>query len=139
MSGIFKAYDVRGTYPDQLDETTAHDIGLAFHNALDDSDLTHGSKVVVGHDMRSHSVPLHEALLDGLSESGLDAVDIGLVTTPMNYFAVGHLGAAGGIQVTASHNPRQYNGFKFSRRLYFPNCALLLCRLMPNRPIPTWS
>jgi len=116
MSGIFKAYDVRGTYPDQLDESTAYAIGLAFRVVLDASDLEPGGPIVVGHDMRSHSVPLHAALIDGLLDSGLDVLDIGLVTTPMNYFAVGHHEAAGGIQVTASHNPSQYNGFKFSRR-----------------------
>jgi hypothetical protein len=66
--------------------------------------------------MRSHSEPLQRALIDGLTAAGLDVVDIGLPTTPMNYFAIGHTGAAGGIQVTASHNPAQYNGFKFSRR-----------------------
>lgn len=115
MSGIFKAYDVRGIYPGELDESTARAIGRAFRAALTKEDLARGSTVVVGHDMRSHSEPLHASLLEGLVESGLDAIDIGLVTTPMNYFAVGHLEAAGGIQVTASHNPQEYNGFKFSR------------------------
>ena len=75
-----------------------------------------GNKVVVSHDMRSHSIPMVEALIDGLRSSGLDVVDIGLATTPMNYFAVGHLGTAGGVQVTASHNPAEYNGLKFSKR-----------------------
>ena len=115
MSGIFKAYDVRGIYPSELDESTARAIGRAFRVALTNEDLEREPTVVVGHDMRSHSEPLHASLLEGLVESGLDAIDIGLVTTPMNYFAVGHLEAAGGIQVTASHNPQEYNGFKFSR------------------------
>ena len=66
--------------------------------------------------MRPSSVPLERALVEGLLEAGLDVVRVGLVTTPMSYFAVGHLGAAGGVQVTASHNPPRYNGFKFSRR-----------------------
>jgi phosphomannomutase len=115
MAGIFKAYDVRGTYPDQLDETTAYRIGLAFHHVLDDADRARGNEVVVSRDMRSHSTPLQQALIRGLLDSGLDVVDIGLATTPMNYFAVGSLGAAGGIQTTASHNPAKYNGFKFSK------------------------
>ena len=115
MTGIFKAYDVRGLYPSQLDERVARDVGLAFRHLLDDEDRAHGNSVVVSRDMRAHSEPLCEALIDGLLSGGLDVVDIGLATTPMNYFAVGHLEAAGGIQVTASHNPAEYNGLKFSR------------------------
>ena len=112
MAGIFKAYDVRGLYPEQLDEATARRIGQAFQHLLVDDQ----GPVVVSRDMRSHSEPLCEALIDGLRTAGLDVVDIGLATTPMNYFAVGHLEAAGGIQVTASHNPARYNGLKFSLR-----------------------
>jgi phosphomannomutase len=115
MGGIFKAYDVRGIYGEGLDEAIAARIGLAFRHVLDEADRE-GGRVVVSRDMRSHGVPLTEALVEGLLASGLDVVDIGLATTPMSYFAVGHLGAAGGIQVTASHNPGRYNGFKFSLR-----------------------
>jgi phosphomannomutase len=115
MAGIFKAYDIRGIVPTELDEATARKIGLAFHHILDEGDRAQGDAVVVGRDMRSHSPGLAAALIDGLTASGLDVVDIGMATTPMNYFAVGHLGAAGGIQVTASHNPSRYNGFKLSR------------------------
>ncbi len=114
MAGIFKAYDVRGIYPDQIDESTARKIGQAFARLVEDDEA--GGPIVVSRDMRSHSVPLMEALIDGLRTAGLDVVDIGLATTPMNYFAVGHLGAAGGVQVTASHNPARYNGMKFSLR-----------------------
>ncbi|MEM9556687.1 MAG: phosphomannomutase/phosphoglucomutase [Acidobacteriota bacterium] len=116
MAGIFKAYDVRGVYPSQINEEIAHKIGLALRYVLDDSrgEGPHADKVVVSRDMRDHSVPLSEALIDGLRASGLDVIDIGLATTPMNYFAVGSLGARGGVQVTASHNPSQYNGMKFS-------------------------
>ncbi len=113
MAGIFKAYDVRGIYPDEVNEEIARRIGLAFRHVLDEEE---GGEVVVSRDMRPHSGPLAQALIDGLRDGGLDVVDIGLATTPTNYFAVGHLGAAGGIQVTASHNPPRYNGFKFSRR-----------------------
>jgi phosphomannomutase len=114
MAGIFKAYDVRGTYPDQINEATARKIGQAFARLVEDDET--GGPIVVSRDMRSHSVPLCEALIDGLRTAGLDVIDIGLATTPMNYFAVGHLGAAGGVQVTASHNPARYNGMKFSLR-----------------------
>ncbi len=116
MAGIFKAYDVRGVYPGQLDEETARKIGLAFQHVLDDDDRRQGNQVVVSRDMRAHSKPLCTALIEGLRSAGLDVLEIGLATTPMNYFAIGHLESAGGIQVTASHNPAEYNGFKFSRR-----------------------
>lgn len=116
MAGIFKAYDVRGVYPTEIDETIARQIGLAFQFVLDGDDRAGSNTVVVSRDMRAHGVGLAAALIDGLTAAGLDVLDIGLATTPMNYFAVGHLGAAGGIQVTASHNPARYNGFKFSRR-----------------------
>ncbi|MCB9378597.1 MAG: phosphomannomutase/phosphoglucomutase [Holophagales bacterium] len=116
MAGIFKAYDVRGIYPNQLDEAMARAIGRAFPVVLDAADLAHGGpRVVVSRDMRPSSGPLSQALVEGLTEAGLDVVDIGLATTPMNYFAIGHLGTAGGIQVTASHNPKEYNGLKFSK------------------------
>ncbi|MCZ7649776.1 MAG: phosphomannomutase/phosphoglucomutase [Thermoanaerobaculia bacterium] len=116
MAGIYKAYDVRGIYPTQLDEAIARDIGRAFSHLLDAEDRAHGgTKVVVSRDMRPSSVPLSAALIEGLTAAGLDVVDIGLATTPMNYFAIGHLQAAGGVQVTASHNPAEYNGLKFSK------------------------
>ncbi len=115
MAGIFKAYDVRGIYPEQLDEEMARKIGLAFQHVLDEEDRAQGNRVIVSRDMRSHSEPLCAALTEGLRGAGLDVLEIGLATTPMNYFAVGHFEAAGGIQVTASHNPARYNGFKFSR------------------------
>ncbi len=115
MAGIFKAYDVRGLYPSQLNEDIAYRIGLATRHVLDEDDFSRGHRVVVSRDMRSHSEPLSRSLIEGLLDGGLDVIDIGLATTPMNYFAVGYLESAGGIQVTASHNPAQYNGFKLSR------------------------
>ncbi|HEX6201407.1 MAG TPA: phosphomannomutase/phosphoglucomutase [Thermoanaerobaculia bacterium] len=116
MAGIFKAYDVRGIYPSEINEAKARQIGLAFQHVLDEGDRAGSSTVVVSRDMRSHSEPLQKAVIDGLTAAGLDVLDIGLATTPMNYFAVGHTGAAGGVQVTASHNPARYNGLKFSRK-----------------------
>ena len=113
MAGIFKAYDVRGLYPEQLNEDIARRVGQSFQFLIDPKGKR-GNKIVVGHDMRPHSDPLQAALIDGLTSAGFDVIDIGLVTTPMNYFAVGSLEAAGGVQVTASHNPAPYNGLKFS-------------------------
>jgi phosphomannomutase len=115
MGGIFKAYDVRGLYPSQINEDMALKIGLAFQHVLDERDRALGNTVVVSRDMRPHSVPICRSLIDGLRAGGLDVLDIGLATTPMNYFAIGHTRAAGGVQVTASHNPAEYNGLKFSR------------------------
>jgi phosphomannomutase len=120
MAGIFKAYDVRGIVPTQLNEEIAYQIGLAFQFVLDAEDRAHGNTVVVGRDMREHSPGIEKALTRGLTDAGLDVVDIGLTTTPMNYFAISHLKAAGGVQVTASHNPAQYNGLKFSRHGALP-------------------
>ena len=120
MAGIFKAYDIRGTYPDQLDETTAFRVGFHFRDLLDEEDLALGPVVVVSRDMRSHSIPMSRALKDGLRASGVDVIDIGVADTPQNYFGIGFLRASGGIQVTASHNPAVYNGFKMSRRDAIP-------------------
>jgi phosphomannomutase len=115
MAGIFKAYDVRGIYPTEIHEQIAEQIGRAFWHVLAADGFPSGKSVVVSRDMRSHSAPLQAALVRGLRAAGLDVVDIGLATTPMNYFAIGHLKAAGGVQTTASHNPAKYNGLKFSR------------------------
>ncbi|MFH1177240.1 MAG: phosphomannomutase/phosphoglucomutase [Acidobacteriota bacterium] len=120
MGGVFKAYDVRGVYPSEIDERLAYAIGYHFRGILEDEDLARGMRVVVSRDMRSSSPRLVAALCDGLRTAGLAVTDIGLATTPMNYFAIGHLGASAGIQVTASHNPPKYNGLKFSRRDAIP-------------------
>ncbi len=120
MAGIFKAYDIRGTYPDQVTEDIAFKVGYYFRELLDEEDLRRGPVVVVSRDMRSHSVPLADALQRGLRARGVAVIDIGIADTPQNYFAIGYLGASGGIQVTASHNPAKYNGFKMSRRDAIP-------------------
>lgn len=118
MAGIFKAYDVRGLYPSQLNEDMAYKIGLAAQHIFDDEDRALAklpNTIVVGRDMRSHSEPIEDALVNGLRDAGFDVLSIGLATTPMSYFAVGFLGTLGGVQVTASHNPKDYNGLKLSR------------------------
>jgi phosphomannomutase len=108
---IFKAYDIRGFYPDALNEDVARKIGRAYVNFLGLS----GSRVVVGRDMRLSSEPLENAFVQGVTESGADILDIGLVSTDALYFAVGHLEEPGGAMITASHNPKDYNGFKLCR------------------------
>ncbi len=105
----FKAYDVRGKVPEQLNEEMAELIGRAY------AELIHASRVVVGHDIRLTSPQITAALCRGLVAAGVDVVDIGLVGTEEVYHATFSLGEDGGIMVTASHNPREYNGMKFTR------------------------
>ena len=114
MSGIYKAYDIRGIYPEQLNEEIAEQIGRAY------IEFTGAKKVVVGRDMRPHSEPLFEALAKGMTEQGADVINIGLCSTPMSYFANGKLGADGSIIITASHNPGEWNGFKLCKAQAVP-------------------
>jgi phosphomannomutase len=111
---IFKAYDIRGVVPDELDAEAAGRIGAATARFLQVENL------VVGRDARTHSPELFEALVRGVTGQGVDVLDIGLVATPMVYFAVDHLDAGGGIMITASHNPGRYNGFKICREHAIP-------------------
>jgi phosphomannomutase len=105
---IFKAYDVRGIVPSTLDEQVAHALGRAFGQAA----RAEGETVVaVGRDGRVSGPALAGALIRGLTEAGVDVIDIGMATTPMLYFAAATL-CTSGIQVTGSHNPKDYNGFK---------------------------
>jgi phosphomannomutase len=108
---IFKAYDIRGIYPDTLNEDVVQKIGRAYVNYLNLS----GSRVVVGRDMRLSGEALEEAFIRGVTEAGADVLDIGLVSTDALYFAVGHLEEPGGAMITASHNPKEYNGLKLCR------------------------
>ncbi len=105
----FKAYDVRGQVPDQLNEDIARRIGRAYAQVINPG------RVVVGHDIRLTSEAIKGALVTGLREAGVDVLDIGLCGTEEIYFATSHLGVGGGIAVTASHNPKDYNGMKFVR------------------------
>lgn len=104
---IFGEYDLRGVYPDTLNEKMAYSIGRAFVKVMK------ASKVVVGNDIRLSGPSLKEALIKGLTEAGCDVVDIGQCGTEMIYFATFHMETDGGIMVTASHNPKAYNGMKF--------------------------
>jgi phosphomannomutase len=111
---VFKAYDVRGIYPDELDEEGAHASGRAYVEEFEPR------RVAVGHDMRVSSPSMAAAVMRGAAEAGADVVDLGLVGTEMLYFAVGELGLDGGIAVTASHNPKEYTGMKIVRRGALP-------------------
>ncbi len=108
LDKIFKAYDVRGVYPDDIDEDTVRAIGNAFARFVD------VPRVLVGHDMRVSAESLTEAFIAGVNEAGADAIELGLVSTDLVYFAAGDLGLPGAM-FTASHNPARYNGIKFCR------------------------
>src|SRR3954464_13187245 len=111
---VFKAYDVRGIYPDDLDEDGAYAIGRAYVEQFEPR------RIAVGRDMRLSSPQMAAAAIRGASEAGADVLDLGLVGTEMVYFAVGELGLDGGIMVTASHNPKEYTGMKIVRRGALP-------------------
>src|SRR5450755_2787998 len=106
---IFKSYDIRGIYPSELDESAAELIGRAFVEFL------RCSTVAVGRDMRASSEPLFQAFAGGVTAAGADVVDLGLTSTDELYFAVGNFGYPAGAMITASHNPKEYNGFKLCR------------------------
>jgi len=107
---IFKAYDIRGLYPEEVNKGVAYNIGRALIV------YTGAKKVVVGFDMRGSSKELEEGLISGLTDQGADVVKIGLSSTPMLYFASWKLDVDAAVMITASHNPSQYNGFKLCRR-----------------------
>ena len=111
---VFKAYDIRGIYPSELDEEGAYAIGRAFVEQFAPR------KIAVGHDMRVSSPAMAAALTDGAADAGADVLQLGLVGTEMVYFAVGELELDGGVAVTASHNPKDYTGMKIVRRGALP-------------------
>lgn len=113
---IFKTYDIRGIYPSELNEETAYLIGQAFVRFLKKDN----PKVVVGRDNRFSSPSIFQSLTKGILQQGGDVVDIGLATTPMLYFAVAYFNFDAGINITASHNPSKYNGFKIVREKAIP-------------------
>ena len=111
---IFKAYDVRGIYGENLDEAVAYRIGRAAAQYLRVPDIA------VGRDMRNSSPQLAAALLRGITDQGVNAIDLGMTTTDGLYFAVGKFNYSAGVMITASHNPGKYNGMKFCRAQAFP-------------------
>ena len=122
LGKVFKAYDVRGVYKNPLDEKMAWQIGYGSGTWLVQQARDAGEtapmmrNLVVGHDMRTSSPSLRDALTQGILDAGGGVIDVGMVDTPLTYFAVNYLDCAGAVQVTASHNPPQYNGFKVSQR-----------------------
>jgi len=117
---IFKAYDIRGIYEGQFDKEDAWKIGYAsaqfLRSMLSGYERGQSAKrsLCVGRDMRTHSKEIADSLIEGIRAVGANVIDIGMIDTPQMYFAINHLGTCGGIQVTASHNPAKYNGFKIS-------------------------
>jgi phosphomannomutase len=111
---IFKAYDVRGIYPSEVNEEVSRAIGGGFVGYLK------AKRIAVGRDMRLSSPSMAAAFIDGATSRGADVVDYGMIPTDMLYFAVARDGHDGGVQVTASHNPKQYNGMKMVRKEAFP-------------------
>ena len=116
---IFKAYDIRGLYPQEVDDEDAYRIARAFVTALK------CKRVVVGHDMRESAQTFEAATIRGLIDQGADVVPIGLTSTPMYYFAVNHLGGDAGVMCTASHNPAEYNGYKMTAAGAKPSIAIV--------------
>jgi|YelNatPaOPRAMG01_1025707.scaffolds.fasta_scaffold03906_5 phosphomannomutase len=114
MEGIFKAYDIRGIYPEELDEKKAYRIGRAFVKLL------HLRELVIGHDARLSSPALSQAFAAGALEEGCQVTHVGMVSTDMVYFALGYYGYQGACMVTASHNPAEYNGFKLLKENVVP-------------------
>ncbi len=106
----FKAYDIRGKVPTELNSDLAYKIGRTYANYLN------AKKIVVGYDIRKSSLELSEALIKGLTESGADVINIGLCGTEMIYFSTSFFKTDGGIMITASHNPPEYNGMKFVKK-----------------------
>ncbi len=110
----FKAYDIRGKVPSDLNPELAYNIGRAL------SAFVNAKTAVIGHDIRTSSEELSKALAEGLQDSGVDVIDIGMCGTEMIYFATSFLGTDTGVMITASHNPPEYNGMKFVRKNSVP-------------------
>ncbi|MCF7835564.1 MAG: hypothetical protein K9M15_00345 [Candidatus Marinimicrobia bacterium] len=107
---IFRAYDVRGIYGEDIDEDVFYLLGMIFASYIS------GDKIAVGRDIRPSSLSLSSAFVKGLTDSGVEVLNVGEVTTPILYFATNHLGCDGGAMITASHNPQNYNGIKFVKK-----------------------
>lgn len=114
-TSIFKSYDIRGVYPEELNEEMVRHIGAAYAQMIRQETGIARPKIVVGGDMRISTPSLKKALITGLILHGVEVVDVGLVSTPTFYFAVAFYKYDGGVQVSASHNPKQYNGLKMVR------------------------
>ena len=114
MKNAFHAYDIRGIYNKDFNKEDVYKIGFFIPQLLNTKEI------IVGRDGRNSSPEIHEALLKGITDSGANVYDIGLSTTPMVYFATANYGFKAGVQITASHNPKEYNGLKISRENALP-------------------
>ncbi|MBI2931928.1 MAG: phosphomannomutase/phosphoglucomutase [Planctomycetes bacterium] len=131
--GIFKAYDVRGRYPTEIDEAFARRLGRAVAAFLN------AKTMAVGRDVRKSAPAIAKAVLEGLQAGGVEVLDLGLCTTPMLYYAVGSLELGGGVMITASHNPPDDIGFKICRERAFPigeRTGLKDLERLVNQPAP---
>ncbi len=117
---IFKAYDIRGIYNTDFGDDFAYQLGLAYCKMRREELGWDSFSVVVGRDMRLSSPALHKRLIEGLIDGGADIIDIGLCSTPTFYFAVAYYRYDGGIMISASHNPKEWNGFKMVRQMASP-------------------
>lgn len=114
---IFKAYDIRGLYPEDINEEAAFSIAKAFVEFLRNKGELNGQPIIIGRDARNSSDSLYESVSEGLISEKVDVIDIGAVSTTLFYWAIINQKAAGGIMITASHNPAEYNGFKICRAM----------------------
>lgn len=112
---IFKAYDIRGVYKKGVDEEVAYRLGAAFAEMRKEESGQQKINIVVGGDMRMSTPSLKRSLIKGITSRGVNVVDVGMVSTPTFYFAVAYFNYDGGIMVSASHNPAEWNGFKLTR------------------------
>src|SRR3990167_10097466 len=112
---IFKAYDIRGIYPDNINEEIAYKIGQGYAHYSNPK-----KEVLLENDVRIHSIELKNKIIEGLTDAGVNVVDVGLISTDMYYFGVGYYSFGGGIQSTASHNPPQWHGMKLVREEVVP-------------------
>ena len=117
---IFKAYDIRGIYPDEINEDIIFKIGRAYSDILKEENPKKKLTIVVGRDMRLSSPELTKSLINGVIQQGVNVINIGLASTPTFYFAVSYFKYDGGMIVSASHNPKEYNGIKIVRRKATP-------------------
>ena len=110
IKDVFRAYDIRGTYPEQINEELFNLIGKAIGTKIQEE--SKNKNIVVCMDGRLTGPRLKKSLIEGLIETGIDIIDIGILPTPLLYFSLHHLDAAHGLMITGSHNPKDYNGIK---------------------------
>ena len=125
---VFRAYDIRGIYEKEIDGEFAKNLGKAYCSYMNEKE------VYVGRDVRTSSFPLFEKLAEGITESGSDVIDLGIIPSPVHYFAMRINEKNAGIMITASHNPPEYNGFKLGRGKYAFETRSPLTTISPVSP-----